>query len=653
MTDPFSLYSTLSTWSSGNRKLDPSHPFTMNPKQKHRAVGVIALSCLYSTLSPLAWASEEGEQCAMYLAPSSTGTATEPLWGLYAGRDYDVGERIGNSELAINFFNLRGNAGYVEGGEDEDQEFINELVRFIEGFMWVPEPAGAKFELVDGTTVSFIPGTGIFSAMNAKMTNAGWNHFWPYHRPMVGELPGIAHPGRGAQTLFYDVGIEATEKIKKGTEIFLDYGVNYEEPDDSSELSKADYENLDATISQMVAFFSKYEHELDDKSKRQIYAFLVRDVMKAAVGPEKQETVSRILPSDPDILQGILDSGGSITYDQGNAFRNMTWLEREGFCADNIVLGTSTIKEAGRGAFAKRTLMAGSTIAATPLIPIPDASTAFALHPLTHDDQGNFFRESDDLVGYQLAMNYCFGHPDSTMVFLPAGPGVAFINHSPKPNARLAWSDHPSSRKDWFNVQPQELMADKAYMGLVMEVVALDTIQEGEEIFIDYGPEWMEAWENHAAQWEEAHKDVVWPTRAVDLNEKYRTLPLPSEKQEDSAYPDNLGLMAFVMISESTAAGSLDDPKTWDVPDDGTVYDAANIFEVTVVDRVELEDHSFNYTIRWLNVKEEATYVEKIPHDAFVFVDRPESSDLFVSGPFRHPIQIPDDVFPKGPWRNV
>lgn len=622
---------------------------------KHRSLSLITLSCIHSNAAPFVSASEDtnGDQCSLYLAPSSTGTSTEPVWGLFAGRDYAVGDRIGNSDLGINFYNLRGNAGYVEDGEDDYQRFINELVLFMEGFTWVPEPAGAKFDMVDGTAVSFIPGIGIFSAMNSRMSNAGWNHFWPYHRPLVGELPGIAHPGRGAQTPFYDVGIEATEMIEKGTEIFLDYGTNYEEPADGSELLKEDYVNLDATISQMITFFSKYEHELDEKSRRQIYAFLTRDVMKAAVGTAKQETVNRILPSDPIKLQDILDGGGSIAYDHRNVFRNTTWLQKEGFCADNIVLGASTIKEAGRGAFAKRRLTAGSTIAVTPLIPIPDMSTAFAMHPLTNDDEGNYFRESDEFLGYQLPINYCFGHPDSKMVFLPAGSGVALINHSPKPNARLAWSDHPSCRKEWFNVEPKELMSDKAYMSLVMEVVALDTIQEGGEIFIDYGPQWVANWENHVSKWKDVYKDVVWPTRAIELNDRFRSSPFPTEKEQDSAYPDNVSLMAFMMISESTAAGSLDDPKTWSIPDDGTVFDAAHLYAVHVVDRVELSDHSFEYTIRWLNVKAEPTYVEKIPHDAFVFVDRPETSDHFLSGAFRHPIHIPDDVFPKGPWRNV
>ncbi|KAL7566228.1 hypothetical protein ACA910_011295 [Epithemia clementina (nom. ined.)] len=614
------------------------------------------LTTLLLEAFPSTWANEAaastdgGEQCGLYLAPSSTSTSSETVWGLFAGRNFKADEPIGNGALAVNLLNLRINAhGDADAGE-EYQEFVNEIVSFLEGFLWVPEPAGAKFELVEGNAMTYIPGPGIISAMNAKMTNAQWDHFSAYHRPMVGELPGVAHPGRGAQSPFYNVGIKAVEDIKEGTEIFLNYGANYDESKETEELRKSDYEKLDATIAKMIEFFAKYEGELEEQAKLQIYGFLTRDVMNAAVGTTRQPLISKLLPSHPDNLQDILDAGGSITVDEQKVFRNVHWLENEGFCADNIRYGASTIKEAGRGAFATRKLEAGSTIVATPLIPIADGAI-LEMHPLAKDDESDaWVRESDEVIGSQLAINYCFGHPESSMVFLPAGPGVAYINHNKKPNAKVAWSNHPTMKNDWFQVEPGALM--EGDLVLLMEIVALDTIEAGEEIFLDYGEEWAAAWDAHVEYWQEQYKERTWPAKAIEFNEMYLTAPLPTE-QEGVQFPEDISLMAFIMIAESTAAGTLDDVKTWDTPEDGTVYDAVNLFEIFIVDRQEVENHLFNYTIRWVNVKEEATYVAKVPHDAFVFVDRPETSDHFVPYSFRHPIHIPDDVFPYGPWRNL
>lgn len=42
-----------------------------------------------------------------------------------------------------------------------------------------------------------------------------------------------------------------------------------------------------------------------------------------------------------------------------------------------------------------------------------------------------------------------------------------------------------------------------------------------------------------------------------------------------------------------------------------------------------------------------------MPQKAVTFVDKPETSDQFFKGAFRHPIGIPDEIFPEGPWRDL
>jgi len=474
---------------------------------------------------------------------------------------------------------------------------------------------------------------------------------------MLGELAGQSHAGRGAQTPFYNVAIKATTEILTGSEIFLNYGANYVE--ETEELQREDYDKLDQTIQKMIDFFAKYGDEIDENAIIQIYSFLLRDVMTAAVGTERQKIIGKILPKHPSQLKEILDAGGSMKYDKQNAFRNEDWMQKNGFCADTIKYGESTIPEAGRGAFATRSLELGSVVTASPMIHLP-SGRVMDMYPLVSDEEGDFIRESVEVSGQQLLLNYCFSHGDSSMLFLPTGPGVGFINHSKEPNAKVRWSDHPyNHHKEWFQVAPQHLLASEEFarIGLLMEVVALENIEAGDEIFIDYGTEWEEAWNEHAERWNKVYPvENGWPTRAIEVNERYKTTPFPTENDGEEL-PENVGLMAFIMIKESTAAGTLEEPKLWDMPEVGTAYDADNLFEVSIVERQELQEGNggtmaFNYTIRWLNVKQEATYVAEVPHKAIVFVDYPEQSDHFVEMPFRHPIGIPDDVFPQGLWRN-
>ena len=606
---------------------------------------------------------EDLSQCGLYMAPSSTGTPSEPAWGLYAGKDFQPYDLIGHSEVGVNLLNFKVHAGFEDDDEFDPEDYddaeaqmvINEVVSFVESFMWVPEPAGARFETTTGRTITYIPGTGVLSAMNEKLTNAQWNHrnaYFPTN--ILGEEPGVAHPGRGAQTPFYSAGIQAGVEIARGSEIFLSYGANYAGEDPEDLLQRQDYEKLDETIKTMIGFFEKHKDNLDDTAKAQVYEFLIQDVMTAAVGTKRQTAIERIMPEAPEDLQSILDVGGSMQFDKKTAFRSMEWLQEKGFCADNLRAGSSTVPHAGRGALATRAISAGSLVAATPLIHVP-TGIVMKMYELEQSDDGkdDYIRISDEVVGSQLLLNYCFGHPNSTMLFLPAGPGVSFINHSNKPNAKMQWSNHSLSRTDWFQVDPLDMTGvdNFGFMGMVMEVVATEDIQPGDEVLIDYGPEWANAWEAHTEEWKQRHTDA-WPRKALDFMAEYQAKPFPIEAESQEPYSEDVALMAFMMVKESTAAGTLDDPKQWDRPVQGTVFDAENLFEVSIVDRLELRE-SYNYTIRWLNVRGDATYVEKVPHDAFVLVDMPETSDHFEEKGFRHPIGIPDDVFPQGPWRNL
>ena len=446
--------------------------------------------------------------------------------------------------------------------------------------------------------------------------------------------------------------------VMAGSEIFVDYGANFEEKDADDELKPEDYGRLDQTVKQMIEFFGKHKAELDGDSKREIYNFITKDVMTAAVGAEKAKKIASILPRTPDELDAITSAGGVYQYTQPASSRAADWLQEHGLCMDNIEVGPSTIPNAGRGAFASRSIQKGSVIVPVPLLQIPDKSI-LDIYPLQRTDSGEFHRVNNTVIGTQLLVNYCFGHPQSTMLLAPTGSNVGLINHGDTPNAKLVWSNHPSHEKHWLQLPPEHLVRnDNAYVGLLLEVVATQDIAQGEEILLDYGSEWKEAWAKHNEKWQKrlasGELPKQWPVRALDMNTEYATKPfLTKAAHAANPYPENVGLAVFMMLGQDGAEGTLEDPRTWTLPSSAQGFTWEHLVEPDFVESVTPKDGSFVYTIRWTTDQDEELYIKDVPHSAFIFVDAPETSDQFTVQPFRHYIGLPDDIFPQGPWRNV
>jgi hypothetical protein len=452
-----------------------------------------------------------------------------------------------------------------------------------------------------------------------------------------------------------DVALRSTDTIQTGSEIFVNYGTSWEEEHLKDELRKVDFARVDETVDQMIEFFRKHAEELDEDSKQEIYQFITKDVMKAAVGPIKARKLAGILPRKPDELIKVKLAGGSLVYSQPSVFRSIDWLNQNGRCMDNIRVGPSTIKNAGRGAIATRKLKKDSIIVPVPLLQIPDKEV-LDMHELMNTEFGDLSRKDDKVTGTQMLLNYCFGHRSSKMLFVPTGGNAGLINHSDKPNAKLVWSSHPAHQKQWLQMDPDDLLnVDNKWIGLLMEVVALVDIEAGAEIFIDYGKEWKAGWDKHAINWQERIADgripKEWPLRALDMKKEYATKPYKTEKElEAEPYPSHVSLVAFMFMAETTSEA------TWGVPPNGTAFTADHLFKPEIVEKVQAAGdvaNSYNYTVRWTSSSGADTYVKSIPHDAFTFVDDPETSDVYTEHSFRHYIAIPDDMFPEGPWRNA
>jgi len=400
---------------------------------------------------------EDYDQCGLYLALSSKSTDEDIAYGVFTGKDIPKGDPIGYPDVAINMINLRANV-YAHTSNFESKEeakLLDETTGFLEGNIWIPDQAGGRFELADGKAVTAIPGVGVFARFNDKLTNSNWDHLQAYRRsPAMGEEPGVSHPGRGSYSPVYNIGLKAEKDIPAGMEIFVNYGQHWKE-EEEVEMTKDDFDKIDEAVDKMEDFFKNHTAALDADAKNAIYEFLLKDVMKAAVGEEKAHRVAEFLPADPDDLHQVPDAGGSLTMSHPGVHQSADWLEQNGRCLDNIRPGTSTVPHAGRGAFATRKIKAGGLVSPFPLIQLPDGKEILIMYNITagEDDTYSFNNDERKAIGDQLLVNYCYSHPDSNLLLFPAGSLTNFINHNEKPNAKIVWSDHPMHQQEWLDLE--------------------------------------------------------------------------------------------------------------------------------------------------------------------------------------------------------
>ena len=370
----------------------------------------------------------------------------------------------------------------------------------------------------------------------------------------------------------------------------------------------------------------------------------------------ENKKMKTILPEDMEQARKKVLEKGTAMASVPDAIRSAEWLEENGLCLDNIKEGRSTVKQAGRGAFATRTIEKDAVIAPMPLVHFQRKH----LHMYFYHDE----TDHNDYVGEQVLLNYCYSHPNSSLVFFPYSPVVNFINHDGKsPNAFIRWSSMPNHHSEWLDLSVKELL-DEYHAGLILEVVALRPIAQGEEIFIDYGRGWQEAWDEHINTWkpiEGAEKYVS----ASELNEA-RAPIFTEEEQNENPYPENIVCTCYVRGNirkkKNPEPGPFGDAYEWSNKRK-ILYYHDNAYECDILSRDEMyPGHAGNirpddvtYTARvYLDESEEdeGTIIHSIPPRAIEFTDKPDTKDVSQKNVFRHPIDIPDDIFPKK-WRDL
>ena len=605
----------------------------MTTRKMWKCLGIFAVSRIIIVQA------QQGS-CSLFLAETLDEEGRRTL-GVFSGDRIPAGELVGFPDVVIPLVDLP-----VKNSD--------KLWKQWESLVWNPLDAGGLHEGMDVKSAALGLGSmvrGNLERPNVLLLRSAYDST---------DLDRSKDPGVGAFSYYNGAGIIATRNINVGDEVFFPHHHSHWnlDPGDKSLLDEM---AQDKKVQELLSVL-KDSVAGETRSQGQVRATLLSMLKTSSFNDSR--ALREVLP--PAIL------AESYLF----APKTPAWLEEHGMCLVQIRQGRSKITQAGHGAYATRALKEDSVIAWTPLMHIRDKQV---LHMSESEDHGH--------TSWQLLLNYCFGHKKSSQLFCPIGSTVALINHSSTPNAALRWSTHATNlhQKEWLNLTADKL-AEKMELGLVLEYYPLRDIKAGEEITINYGAEWQQAWEEHVVAWESTVADSLYFS-AADINEIDPEVVRTFREQQDNPYTQTIHTSCYyehrpdeageVDTSGDYATDSMVIKKRWEPLDpDMPEYmylrpcrvlerypERHNPFaDVNGPEEIAYQSNGYAYTVQILNfeqmhddqrvVDSETLLVQDLPREAITFSDFMYTSDMHLPKAFRHEMLMDDALFPQK-WRDL
>jgi hypothetical protein len=614
------------------------------------------------------------DTCELYLAPSSIPNAGI---GIYTAVDVGDGAPLGDAELAVPLVNYPGEPWMLPDEVLWTKDAVNDLLLF-EGY---------------SSTESFIPGFG--AQINCHM---GLNNV--EHSLASIDRAGLwpdTDPGSNARSMWGGITNNAVRSIAAGEELFIDYGEHWFHHRNLDFVPfEPDFVQADAIVANLTKVLGLNTNKNTNKSNDPHDPIVAQSLLDT-IRNMQSTRVAFALPSKIDDLEEALEVG-TARFGLGgrHSIRTPEWLQQHGSCIDHIYIEPSTIFQAGLGAFLKRSLIKGDIVAPAPLLHLPRSNLEYV--------HGAFGKRT------QLLLNYCLGHADSQVLLLPYAPMTNYMNHAPSEsslssgsgqtndspaphaNVELRWSktdegdNNINKNKEWWKLSSKQLL--KKGFGLSMEFVALRDLEEGEELFLNYGDAWQDEWNNFVEHWNPTDKALEY-VDPDDMNvpmRKARDIRTSIEEHE-TPYPYNIGTACFYVPYKLEPEQEHGDHHEYNAATQQHTFFMSwdedqndGCLRPCVIQEIEVEDHDddddddndddddddndsktqFRVTAQMMNVPhladecflppDQTHFVNEIPEYAVRFVDRPLTRDPYINPHynFRRHIDLPDGMeFPQ------
>lgn len=608
-------------------------------------------------------AEDEAFVCGVYLAPSTLpGTGL----GMYAGpkgfkKDEMITKTLGDHVIALTDQKM---AHSDTGLYDRDSEIDMTKYFLWDQYTWNANAFGINVQhltMHDITVASPGFGAAANSFMDFVNVEEGGIDFGLLPPGDSSEVNYHVHrskdPGVGAFTPFHTRKAWANKDIAPNAEFFVSYGNDWF-LDRAWRLGTIPVKGDHSDAEHLWKKFSKeflgrnvsldddnYDYEeppvvelpsIDDDLKAVYREFWDTIVASFSKTTWTDSRIFTALPNEPssELYESMLTTkGGYKAVKQEKMKRSQDWLDAHGICADAVRIGRSTLpsQQVGHGAFANTHFKEGRVVMGAPLIHIPDKnilSTFYKGGKMPHEDEDDEeeddeYEDIDDInnrvltkyapkIGYaktgeQLLLNYVFGHRDSTMLLSPYGPGVQLINHNQTlVNVKLQWAEpHRSNHQPELLEKSVKYINDEFPLGSVLglEIVATKDIAPDDELYLDYGDEWEEAWQHHLKGWTPT-KGSEGYISAIDFNTLPEHLhkPLPNwfgktktkrKKPPKNTFPKNVRLM----ISTAWYDFSVREKNGDDYITDKVMWDDYDYVPVEIVFKTGTVSNKYKYLV--------------------------------------------------------
>jgi len=168
----------------------------------------------------------------------------------------------------------------------------------------------------------------------------------------------------------------------------------------------------------------------------------------------------------------------------------LSFLDKYGFCYDDVEFRASAKPLAGMGLFTKKAFKKGEIVTISPVLLLPAP-------------------EVELITIESVLQNYCFSVPGSQVAVLPIGYSAG-INHDADASLAIDWYDGWKSPKFADNMGPAFLRAalemtteailSVDYSPLDLKYTATRDIAADEELTVNYGEAWVASWAEYLAK---------------------------------------------------------------------------------------------------------------------------------------------------------
>lgn len=576
--------------------------------------------------------------CTLYMAESTIPGAG---LGIFTAIDRKIGESIGNGDVLIPQVDLYYHQAARKTIASEDYRDPFEDYLWYGPEMGMQQESSHPFEYLS----AFAP--GLDAAINCHLGLVNVDKLAPEYDTMPSWHRAV-DPGVGAITPYQNCSTIAKEFIPAGGELFKHYG-------DQWFTGRQDIFGLMPLLEDYPRA-EQFAIDFNSIAGNTSMDFR-RDLYKIVTDFPFESRVTNALPNDVLQVPTIVEEGIRAVY-QPLATRKVEDLEANGRCLDYLAPRPSTLPQAGRGAFATQFLAEGTIVAGSPFLVMANGDYFDMFEANWYDK--TYPPDISRKTRSQLGLNYCWTHADASLFLCPYGANVNYINHNPEPNIRVQWARAQSMRhnEQWLHQSATEMLVSSS-PGLFLDFIALRDIEEGEEVFIDYGPKWELAWQAHVEYWTTSNYSHSYQSARVyskaNANKPFRS----QSEQEVDPYPSYYEFrcldVAWYNPKQHQNVWMLWN-RTRTFGFNCRILEHRTSPEGTFYYKVELQAplHKDVWGEQWdpSKARAETWYTRDswFPQHQVVLVDLAYSTDIFLSDAFRHPIAIPDSIFPDA-WR--